>query len=319
MERVLVTGACGQLGSELSIALAAHHGKENIIVSDIHGPIPLVSNMVFEQLDVLDSQSLEAIVDRHGVTQIYHLAALLSAKGEQNPQLAWKLNMDGLLNVLECARKHKLKKVFWPSSIAAFGSNTPSINTPQICTMDPNTVYGISKLAGELWCNYYHQQYQLDVRSVRFPGLISYKSPPGGGTTDYAIDIFHSALQKKEFVCFLKEDTQLPMMFMPDAIKATLELMQAPAENISVRTSYNISAIDFTPQQLAAEISKHIENFAIKYLPDYRQEIAASWPQSLDDKQARFDWSWEPQHDLSSMTVEMIRNLSLVISENPTL
>ena len=316
MERVLVTGACGQLGSELSIALAATHGKENVIVSDINGPIPLVSGMTFEQLDVLQPEVLHSIISKHEISQVYHLAAMLSAKGEQNPQLAWKLNIDGLINVLEAAREHKLKKIFWPSSIAAFGPNTPAVNTPQNSIMDPNTVYGISKLAGELWCNYYFKNFGIDVRSVRYPGLISYKAPPGGGTTDYAIDIFHSALKAEEFVCFLKEDTQLPMMFMPDAIKAAVDLMCVPPEKISVRNSYNISAIDFTPAQLYLEICKHIDDFHIKFSPDYRQEIAASWPQSLDDGQARADWEWQPEYDLARMTTEMINNLTLVKSNN---
>ncbi len=312
MERVLVTGACGQLGSELSMALAGIHGSENVTVSDIHGPIPLLSGMTFETLDVMDRQAISEVMLRYGITQVYHLAAMLSAKGEQNPELAWKLNVDGLINVLECCRQQGISRVFWPSSIAAFGPSTPSENTPQHSVMDPNTVYGISKLTGELWCNYYFNQFGLDVRSVRYPGLISYKAPPGGGTTDYAIEIYHSAINGEEFVCYLKQDTQLPMMYMPDAIKAAVQLMQAPALQIKVRTSYNISAIDFTAAQLVAEIVQHIPEFKVKYLPDYRQEIAATWPGSLDDSCAKSDWSWQADYNLKTMTEDMIRQLSIV-------
>ncbi|MDH3711180.1 MAG: NAD-dependent epimerase/dehydratase family protein [Cyclobacteriaceae bacterium] len=312
MERVLVTGACGQLGSELSMALAGIHGSENVIVSDINGPIALLSGMTFEILDVMDRQAISEVILRYGITQVYHLAAMLSAKSEQNPELAWKLNVDGLINVLECCRQQGISRVFWPSSIAAFGPSTPSEKTPQHSVMDPNTVYGISKLTGELWCSYYFNQFGLDIRSVRYPGLISYKAPPGGGTTDYAIEIFHSAIKGEEFVCYLKQDTQLPMMYMPDAIKAAVQLMQAPASQIKVRTSYNISAIDFTAAQLAAEIMQHIPGFKVKYLPDYRQEIAATWPGSLDDSCAMSDWSWQADHNLKTMTEDMIRQLFIV-------
>ena len=312
MQRVLVTGACGQLGSELSMALAAQHGAENIIVSDINGPIPLLSGLTFEQLDVMDGSALDEVVLRYGVNRIYHLAAILSAKGEQFPETAWKLNVDGLIKVLETSRKQGVDRVFWPSSIAAFGPSTPRDNTPQHTVMDPTTVYGISKRTGELWCNYYYHKFGLDVRSLRYPGLISYKAPPGGGTTDYAIDMFHSAVNGQEFVCFLQEDTKLPMMYMPDAIKATLQLMEAPSDNINIRTSYNLSAVDFSPQQLAQEISKHIPQYSVKFLPDYRQEIANSWPRSIDDSCAREDWGWEPSFSLSDMTKEMIHHLSVL-------
>ena len=312
MQRVLVTGASGQLGSELSMALAEHHGAENVIVSDIKGPIPLLSGLTFEQLDVMDEAALDQVVLRYGVSQIYHLAAILSAKGEQSPETAWKLNVDGLIKVLETSRKQAVNRVFWPSSIAAFGPSTPTENTPQHTVMDPATVYGISKYTGELWCKYYHQKFGLDVRSLRYPGLISYKAPPGGGTTDYAIEMFHAAVDGREFVCFLKEDSQLPMMYMPDAIKATLQLMDASVSQITVRTSYNISAIDFSPRQLVQQISKHLPETRVKFLPDYRQEIANSWPKSIDDSHARKDWGWEPSYSLEEMTKEMIQHLSVL-------
>lgn len=317
MDRVLVTGACGQLGSELSVALAARPGVEKVIVSDISEPIALLSGLPYEKLDVLDANGVSGIVKKHGITRIFHLAAMLSAKAEENPHLAWRLNMESLINILEVSRKCGVQRVFWPSSIAAFGPNTPASQTPQYSVMDPNTIYGISKLSGELWCNYYFQQFGLDVRSLRYPGLISYKTPPGGGTTDYAVDIFYSALKGEEFRCFLKNDTRLPMMFMPDAVKAALDLMDASAEKIRIRTSYNVEAINFTPEQLAREITRHLPNFRVTYQPDYRQEIAASWPQSLDDSYAREDWSWQPQYDLQTMTHEMIQNLSPVNSPSP--
>ena len=315
MERVLVTGACGQLGSELSMALAQKYGEHNVIVSDISGAVPLIADLPYEQLDVLNREGLQEIVDNHQITQVYHLAALLSAKGEQNPQFAWQLNMDGLINVLEVARQAKLSQVFWPSSIAAFGAHTESTDTPQYTVMDPNTIYGISKLSGELWCNYYHQKYGLDVRSVRYPGLISYKAPPGGGTTDYAIEIFHSAIKGEEFKCFLNQDTRLPMMYMPDAVKAAVDLMAAPSNNLTVRTSYNIGAVNFTPQEIFEEIRGHFPDFAIHYQPDYRQEIAATWPRSLDDQWAQTDWGWQSAYDLPKMTADMITNLSMSISQ----
>jgi len=315
MERVLVTGACGQLGSELSVALAQRHGEQNVIVSDLSPAVPLIAHLPYQHLDVLDKKRLQQIVDEHQITQIYHLAALLSAKGEQNPHFAWQLNMDGLINVLEVARSTQLNRVFWPSSIAAFGAHTQMQNTPQYTIMDPNTIYGISKLSGELWCNYYHQKYQLDVRSVRYPGLISYKAPPGGGTTDYAIEIFHSALKGEEFSCFLEPDTQLPMMYMPDAVKAALDLMSADSSAISVRTSYNIGAINFTPQQIYEEIKSHFPEFKIVYNPDYRQAIAASWPRSLNDETAQKDWQWQSDYGIKKMTADMITNLSLTISQ----
>ncbi|NDE79199.1 MAG: NAD-dependent epimerase/dehydratase family protein, partial [Chitinophagaceae bacterium] len=246
---------------------------------------------------------------RQNITQIYLLAAILSATGEKNPSLAWNLNMQGLLNVLDIAREEKLHKVFWPSSIAVFGPSSPRQNCPQQTIIEPTTVYGISKYAGEFWCHYYWQRYGVDVRSVRYPGLISYKSEPGGGTTDYAVDIYHQALQKNQYTCFLKEDTYLPMMYMPDAIRATIELMESPQKSVGIRTSYNLSAMSFSPQEVAASIRTHLPDFSISYSPDYRQQIADSWPQSIDDSVARSDWGWKEEFDLTSMTADMLKNL----------
>jgi nucleoside-diphosphate-sugar epimerase len=258
---------------------------------------------------VMNKEMLHVQVIRQNITQIYLLAAILSATGEKNPNLAWNLNMTGLLNVLDIAREEKLHKVYWPSSIAVFGPTSPKQNCPQQTIIEPTTVYGISKYAGEFWCNYYFQRFGVDVRSLRYPGLISYKSAPGGGTTDYAVEIFHEALEENKYECFLKEDTYLPMMYMPDAIKATLELMEAPASKISIRHSYNISSMSFSPREIAAEIAKHKQGFSISYKPDYRQNIADSWPQSIDDSVARADWGWEHQFDLAAMTKDMFENL----------
>ena len=309
MEKILVIGACGQLGSELTLALANHYGTENIIATDIGQRLPLFEELNFETLDVLDQNRLDQLIDTYDITQIYHLAAVLSATGEARPRWAWQLNMEGLLNVLEVARLKSIGKVFWPSSIAAFGPTTPKTDTPQNSVMDPNTVYGISKLSGELWCKYYHEKYQLDIRSLRYPGLISYKTAPGGGTTDYAIDIFHKAITALPFECFLESDTRLPMMYMPDAVRATIELMQAPSSAIAVRTSYNLSALNFSPGELANAIKKQVPGFEIIYKPDYRQQIAASWPKSIDDQVARDQWGWQPKYDLAAMTSDMLKNL----------
>jgi nucleoside-diphosphate-sugar epimerase len=257
----------------------------------------------------MNKEMLHVQVIRQGVTQIYLLAAILSATGEKNPNLAWHLNMQGLLNVLDIAREEKLSKVYWPSSIAVFGPTSPKKNCPQQTIIEPITVYGISKYAGEFWCNYFFHKYAVDVRSLRYPGLISYKSAPGGGTTDYAVEIFHEALEEKKFNCFLEKGTYLPMMYMPDAIRATIELMEAPGEKITTRTSYNIAAMSFSPEEIAAEIKKHIPEFSISYAPDYRHAIANSWPQSIDDSVARHDWGWKPEFDLASMTKDMLRNL----------
>ncbi|HRF20305.1 MAG TPA: NAD-dependent epimerase/dehydratase family protein, partial [Chitinophagaceae bacterium] len=260
-------------------------------------------------MDVMNKEMLHVQVIRQGITQIYLLAAILSATGEKNPNLAWNLNMQGLLNVLDIAREEKLAKVYWPSSIAVFGPTSPRQNCPQQTIIEPTTVYGISKYAGEFWCNYFFQRFGVDVRSLRYPGLISYKSAPGGGTTDYAVEIFHEALEEKKYECFLSEDTYLPMMYMPDAIRATIELMEAPASKIAVRTSYNVSGMSFSPKEIAAEIKKHIPDFTISYKPDYRQAIANSWPQSIDDTVARNDWGWKEEYNLAAMTGDMLENL----------
>lgn len=313
MDRILVIGACGQLGSELTNELGKVFGTENVIASDISKPNAAIEGFTFEQLDVMDRAHLENIVDHHHITQIYHLAAILSAKGEENPQWAWNLNMTGLLNVLELARTKKLKRIYWPSSIAVFGPSTPGTNTPQHTVMDPNTVYGISKLAGERWCEYYFEKYGVDVRSLRYPGLIGYKSLPGGGTTDYAVDIYHKALTGEHFECFLSEETYLPMMYMSDAIKATIDLMQAPAEAVKVRSSYNVSAMSFSPEEIVASIQKHIPEFKASYAPDFRQAIADSWPDSIDDSVARSDWNWQPAFDLEAMTEDILKNLPELI------
>ncbi len=309
-EKILVIGASGQIGVELTLALRNIYGGANVVASDLREQNPLLEGTgPYVSLDVMNKEMLHVQVIRQNITQIYLLAAILSATGEKNPPLAWHLNMQGLLNVLDIAREEKLKKVYWPSSIAVFGPTSPRIMCPQQTIIEPTTVYGISKYAGEFWCNYFYQRYQVDVRSLRYPGLISYKSSPGGGTTDYAIEIFHEALDEKKYSSFLKKDTYLPMMYMPDAIRATIELMEAPAEKLSVRTSYNISGMSFSPDEIATEIKKHIPDFEISYSPDYRQKIADSWPQSIDDSVARNDWGWKPQYDLAAMTKEMLENL----------
>ncbi|TBR19095.1 MAG: L-threonine 3-dehydrogenase [Chitinophagaceae bacterium] len=311
-DKILVIGACGQIGVELTLALRTIYGVENVIAADLREPNQLLQGSgPYISLDVMNKEALWELIVDNGITQVYHLAALLSATGEKNPQFAWNLNMQGLLNVLEIAKKEKLSKIFWPSSIAVFGSTSPKQNCPQQTIIEPTTVYGISKHAGEFWCNYFFMQYGVDVRSLRYPGLISYKSEPGGGTTDYAVEIFHHALKNKYYECFLKEDTYLPMMYMPDAIRATLELMEAPAEKIKVRTSYNISSMSFSPKEISLEIKKHIPDFSITYKPDYRQTIADSWPQSIDDSTARNDWDWKEKYDLATMTNDMLKNLKL--------
>src|SRR5215212_6936215 len=290
-EKILVIGASGQIGVELTLTLRKIYGANNVIASDLREENELLKGTgPYVAMDVMNKEMLHVQVIRQGVTQIYLLAAILSATGEKNPGLAWHLNMQGLLNVLEIAKEEKLSKVYWPSSIAVFGPTSPKQNCPQQTIIEPTTVYGISKYAGEFWCNYFFNKYAVDVRSLRYPGLISYKSAPGGGTTDYAIEIFYHALEEKKYTCFLKEDTYLPMMYMPDAIRGTIELMEAPATKISVRTSYNLSSMSFSPQEIAEEIKKHIPEFRVSYKPDYRQKIADSWPQSIDDSVARTDW-----------------------------
>lgn len=309
-EKILVIGACGQIGVELTLALRKIYGNNNVLASDLREENELLRGTgPYVSIDALNKEMLHVLVIRQNITQVYLLAAILSATGEKNPNLAWHLNMQSLLNVLDIAREEKLHKVYWPSSIAVFGPTSPKQNCPQYTIIEPTTVYGISKYAGEFWCNYYFQRYGVDVRSLRYPGLISYKSAPGGGTTDYAVEIYHEALEEKQYQCFLKEDTFLPMMYMPDAIRATIELMEAPADNITVRTSYNLSAMSFSPRDIAASIQKHIPEFHISYQPDYRQAIADSWPQSIDDSIARRDWNWNPEYDLDKMTADMLQNL----------
>jgi len=308
--KILVIGASGQIGVELTMALRSMYGNNNVIASDLREENDLLRGTgPYVSLDVMNKEMLHVQVIRQNITQIYLLAAILSATGEKNPNLAWHLNMQGLLNVLDIAREEKLEKVYWPSSIAVFGPTSPKQNCPQQTVIEPTTVYGISKYAGEFWCNYYFNRFGVDVRSLRYPGLISYKSAPGGGTTDYAVEIFYEALEQGHYQCFLGEDTYLPMMYMPDAIKATIELMEAPKEKISVRTSYNLSSMSFSPKEIAAEIRKHIPGFEISYQPDYRQAIADSWPQSIDDSVARKDWGWQHDYDLARMTEDMFKNL----------
>lgn len=311
-EKVLVLGASGQIGTELTLELRKLYGADNVIASDINPPAKEVKEGgPFEPLDILDAKRLGEIITKYQPKQIYHLAAILSASGEKNPKKAWDINMSGLFNVLDTAVELDVKKVYWPSSIAVFGNTTPKIDTPQHTIAEPQTVYGISKLAGEGWCQYYYQHKGLDVRSLRYPGLISYQSLPGGGTTDYAVDIYYQALQKGEYTCFLEADTRLPMMYMPDALRATIGLMETPAEKVKVRTSYNLSGFSFTPAEIAAEIQKLLPGFKVKYAPDFRQAIANSWPASIDDSEARKDWGWKPAYNLSSMTADMLHNLEI--------
>lgn len=314
-EKILVIGSAGQLGVELVTALKNVYGESNIIASDVREPAKTRKEElgIFEKLDVLNQFRLNEIVKKHKITQIYHLAAMLSATGEKHPKHAWQLNMQGLINVLDIAIEKKLHKVYFPSSIAVFGPTTPKDNTPQFCSMEPTTVYGISKQAGEGWCNYYFKRYGVDVRSLRYPGLIGYKSMPGGGTTDYAVDIYHKALYAKHYECFLSENTYLPMMYMDDAIKATLDLMHADSAKISVRTSYNLNGMSFSPKEIAQSIQKIIPEFRTSYAPDFRQTIADSWPNSIDDSQARNDWGWQPEYDLDKMTAIMLKNIKIGI------
>ena len=303
---ILITGAGGQIGSVLTKTLRDTYGANSVIATDIRSTE--LGDGPFELLDVLNGNRLHELVNRYRVKEIYHLAAILSARGEQNPKIAWDINMDSLFNVLDAAKERNLK-VFFPSSIAAFGPNTPKVNTPQDTITQPTTVYGISKAAGENWCQYYFLKYGLDVRSVRFPGIIGYQSLPGGGTTDYAVDIYHKAILGEDFTCFLGPDTRLPMLYMDDAIQGVLQLMDAPKDKLSVRTSYNLAGVSFTPAEISAEIQKHHPDFKIRYAPDFRQAIADSWPQSIDDQQARQDWNWHPQFDLARMTADMLSHL----------
>lgn len=303
----MVIGANGQIGTDLVSGLAQRFGAENVIATDIregnHGDVQ------FESLDILDNETLEILIKKHNVGTVYLLAALLSATAEQKPMAAWKLNMDGLFNVLELAKAGTIEKIFWPSSIAVFGPTTPRDNTPQTTVMEPSTVYGISKLAGERWCEYYHNKYGIDVRSIRYPGLISYKAEPGGGTTDYAVDIYYKALQEGKYECYLEGDTYLPMMYMEDAIKATIDLMHIDEEKIKIRSSYNLAGISFSPVEISEEIKKYIPEFSISYTPDFRQAIANSWPKSINESEACKDWGWKNSYDLESMTKAMLEGL----------
>jgi nucleoside-diphosphate-sugar epimerase len=306
----LIIGASGQIGIELTMALRKKRGNDRVIASDIRATTD--SDLLdgpYEILDVLDKQSLESIIEKHQVTEVYLLAALLSATAEKNPEFAWRLNMEGLFHVLELAKAKKISKVFWPSSIAVFGPSTPRHNTPQHTVMEPTTVYGISKLAGERWCAYYHERYGVDVRSIRYPGLIGFRSEPGGGTTDYAVDIFHKAIETGSYCCFLKEDTELPMMMMEDAIRATISIMEAPATSIRERGGYNIAGCSFTPAQLASIIQRSMPSFQISYTPDFRQAIADSWPASIDDSVAHSDWGWQSEFDTEKLCATMLAEI----------
>ena len=309
-ERILIIGSSGQIGTELVMELREMYGNDNVIASDIRPSCKdVMESGPFETLDIMDEQLLRDIVKKYKVTQVYLLAALLSATAEQNIELGWKLNMRSHSHVLDLARDGLIKKIFWPSSIAVFGPTTPMENTPQYTVMEPNTVYGITKQSGERWNEYYFNKFGIDVRSIRYPGLIGWRASPGGGTTDYAVDIFHQAIHHAKYESFLSENTGLPMMYMPDAIRATIELMEAPIEQVKIRSSYNLAGVSFTPKQIAAEVSKHIPNFEMTYNPDFRQAIADSWPSSIDDSYAQKDWGWKLKYDLEKMTQDMMINL----------
>jgi nucleoside-diphosphate-sugar epimerase len=310
--RILVIGACGQVGTELVEELAKRFGNDAVIASDVHASANF--EVPYVQLDVLNRERVRAVVLEHKITEVYHLAALLSATAEKNPEFGWKLNMEGLFSILDLAKEGLLKKIFWPSSIAVFGPTTPREDTPQKTVIEPTTVYGISKFAGELWCDYYFKRWGVDVRSVRYPGLIGYKSLPGGGTTDYAVDIFHQAIKSGSYDCFLGPKTALPMMYMSDAVKATIDIMQAPAEQIKLRTSYNIAAMSFDPAGIADEIRRHIPSFSISYTPDFRQAIADNWPASIDDTEARADWGWKHAYGLPDMVEDMLVQLRNILN-----
>jgi len=312
MKKVLVIGASGQIGTELVLELRKRFGNDSVIAADIKEPNQnVLQTGVFEKLDILNKQLLSDVITTHQITEVYLLAALLSATAEKHPDFAWKLNMEGLFNILDLAKEGTIKKIFWPSSIAVFGPTTPRENTPQYTIMEPSTVYGISKLAGERWCEYYFNQYGVDVRSIRYPGLISYTSLPGGGTTDYAVDIFYSAKKGDNFNCFLNKETTLPMMYMEDAIRATIDLMESPKENVKIRSSYNISGISFTPEEIFNAIQSVVPTFKIKYNPDFRQKIADSWPKSINDDQAKKDWGWNAKFDLQKTVSIMLKNIDL--------
>jgi len=307
---ILILGACGQIGTELTFALRDRYGNDQVVASDIReGSESLMNSGPFELLDATNYEAIEDVVMYHEIEEVYLMAAMLSATSEKFPERAWNLNMNSLFNVLNLAKERKIEKIFWPSSIAVFGPNSPKDNTPQSTVMEPSTVYGISKQSGERWCSYYYHKFGVDIRSVRYPGLISWKTLPGGGTTDYAIEIFHEALNKGSYTCFLKEDAKLPMMFMDDAIRATIKLMDCEPGQLTVRSSYNLSAMSFSPADISASIKKQIPNFRISYSPDFRQAIAETWPRSIDDTKAKEDWGWEPQFNLENTTAEMLKNL----------
>lgn len=309
-KNILIIGACGQIGTELTYTLREIHGYDKVIASDIReGDQALMQSGPFELLDATDYDAMEEVVAYYEIDEIYLMAAMLSATAEKFPMRAWNLNMNSLFNVLNLAKENKISKIFWPSSIAVFGPNTPKENTPQNTIMEPSTVYGISKQSGERWCEYYHNKFGVDVRSVRYPGLISWKTMPGGGTTDYAVEIYHKALSGGAYTCFLSAETRLPMMFMDDAIRATLELMQTDTKKVKTRSAYNLAAMSFTPAELAESIQKQIPDFQIAYDPDSRQAIADSWPSSIDDSKARTDWGWKTEFNLEKTTQEMLRNL----------
>jgi nucleoside-diphosphate-sugar epimerase len=309
-DTILILGACGQIGTELTEKLRSIHGSDNVVASDIREGNSLMKNAgPFEIIDATDKETILKVVKKYKVTKVYLLAAMLSATAEKFPEKAWNLNMKSLLGVLDLAKDKFIKQIYWPSSIAVFGPTTPKENTPQNTLMEPSTVYGISKVSGEFWCKYYHDKYGVDVRSLRYPGIISWKTKPGGGTTDYAVDIYFKALEDGKYNCFLSENTRLPMMYMNDAIKATIQIMQAKPEDIKIRTSYNLSAINFTPQELSLEIKNHIPDFKITYQPDFRQQIADTWPEFINDSSARKDWNWQHEFDLKSMTSDIIKNL----------
>ncbi|MCL4144203.1 UNVERIFIED_CONTAM: hypothetical protein GTU68_002489 [Idotea baltica] len=310
-EKILIIGACGQIGSELTFKLRELYGDENVIASDIsYSNLEIVNSGIFEIVDAQDYESIQTCVEKHKIDTVYLMAAMLSATGEKYPMKAWDLNMSSLFHVLNLARAKLIKKVFWPSSIAAFGPTTPTEYTPQYTVMEPSTVYGITKQVGERWCEYYYNKYDVDVRSLRYPGIISWKTLPGGGTTDYAVEIYHKAVTDKFYDCFLKKDTELPMMFMDDAIKATVDIMTTKKDNIKIRSSYNLAAISFTPKEIAESIKKHIPEFEITYNPDFRQDIANSWPKSINDSFARQDWNWKHKFALEDITKEMLHQLN---------
>lgn len=311
-EKILITGANGQLGRVLAAELREKYGKENVLATDIREPD--FDNAPFEFLDIMNKKRIVEIIEEYEITQIYHLAAILSASGERDPKNTWNVNLNALLNILTIADEMNINRFFFPSTIAVFGKTTPRINTPQDCPLLPETVYGMSKATGELWCNYFNTRYKLDVRSLRYPGIIGHQSLPEGGTTDYAVEIFHAAIKGEKYECFLGPDARLPMMFIEDAIRATIELMAGPSENISIRTSYNLSAMSFSPSEIYEAIKVHYPNFEIEYKPDFRQKIAESWTESIDDSQARKDWKWNHKYDLNAMVVEMIKHLKIKLA-----